>query len=435
MAIDQQELGAAAGGAPGTTPGVTPPRAALDARDGAPAAAVRPGPPLSGPILHFGYSHTLAYVARETLLGLRARGWDIHLGCPDDRWTARLRRDGFEVHPVDMPHRATAGEAVVGAAHFTRLLGALGPALVHTHNAHHGVVGRVLARAFRVPSVHTWRYSPLDASSNPLQQAAYRLAESVASRAGREVLFQNHEDLRQAVAHRLVAPQRAVLVHNGIDVAHYAAASRTRAEVRAELGVPQDAPLVVCIARLAERKGLPDLLEAIARLTPRHPDLRLCVLGTGPALPHLEAQAVRLGLAPRVHFAGQLEDVRDVLHAADALCLSSRREGIPRAVLEAMAARLPVVGTDVVGTRAVVRHGETGLLVPYGQPAAIAVALDRLLCEPALARGLVARAEQDVRDVWDVSLVVDRIEASYLRVLGAPTAHGPVLVAPLAVGG
>jgi glycosyltransferase involved in cell wall biosynthesis len=297
-------------------------------------------------------------------------------------------------------------------------------ALVHTHNAHHGVVGRYLARALGIPSVHTWRYSPIDAAERRAIQLLYGVAEGSAARAGGYVFFQNAEDMDFAVSKRIVPCKRAVLVGNGICIERYEQPSRNPAETRAQLGVSNEAELVVCIARMAERKGIPDLLAAFALLAAERPAIELVCLGAGPHRRRFEAEADRLGVESRVHFAGQRDDVPDVLAASDVLALTSSREGVPRAVMEAMAARVPVVATDVVGTRAVVADGQTGLLVPFGAPQAVARAIARVLDDDELCHRLTSEAHTVLVRDWHQRQVVERMAVGYRQLLNTAQDRG-----------
>jgi glycosyltransferase involved in cell wall biosynthesis len=369
------------------------------------------------PVLHVGYSHTLSYIVRDSLLGLRETGWPVHVACPEDRWTRRIREDGFPVWNIRLPHRASPGQATIGGWDLLRTLRRRRFGLVHTHNAHHGVVGRHLARMLGIPSVHTWRYNPVDASDRQAIQAVYSLAEASAARAGDYVFFQNAEDMAFALNRRIVPAKRALLVGNGIRIEHYERSTHDRAETRAQLGVAPAAELVLCVARMAERKGIPDLIDAFALLAAERPAAELVCLGSGPHRPRFEEQARRLGLGARVHFAGQRDDIPDVLAASDVLALTSSREGVPRAVMEAMAARVPVVATDVVGTRAVVVDGQTGLLVPFGAPQAIARALAKMMDDDELRKRLTAEAHTRLVRDWHQRFVVERMDRCYRELL------------------
>jgi glycosyltransferase involved in cell wall biosynthesis len=383
-------------------------------------------------VLHVGYSQTLSFNAREQLKGLRDRGWHVHVACTADEWARRLHADGFEVHDVRLGYHPSLSEALAGGRDLVSCIRACRPQLVHTHNAHHGIVGRLIARGFGIPAVHTWRYNPIDASSSWLTALSYGTVEGVASRAGQAVLFQNAEDLRFGVESGIVPRGTAHLIGNGIAVDQYTRPQKSRNATRDALGVRRDAELLLCIARLDDRKGVPDLLKAFAQLAPRRPCLELVILGIGPLYERLAKEAAERGLSDRIHLLGQRDDVPDVLHAGDVLCLTSRREGVPRSVMEAMAARVPVVATDVVGTRAIVVDGETGLLVPLGEPASLAAAVNRLLDDPHLAARLTERGHALVASEWDQSLVVDRVADIYQLLLSNAAAPGRVSPTPAA---
>jgi glycosyltransferase involved in cell wall biosynthesis len=365
---------------------------------------------------------TLSTVAFEQLCGLRDRGWDVRVACHFDGWEQRLRDEGFPLLAIGLAHRGSAASMLRAAPVLLEEIRRRGVALVHTHNAHHGVLGRIVARVAGVPAVHTWRYHPLDATGSRALRVCFGAAEAVAARAGSAVLFLNEEDMEEAVRLRIVPASQARLIRNGIRIERYRTPLVAPAEVRRTLGVAPDAELVACIARLHERKRQADLLEAAAMLARRRPRLRVLVVGSGPDESALRAQVDRLGLGEVVTFTGHREDVRDILHASDLVCLPSRREGAPRALLEAMAAGRPIVATDVAGTRAVVERDRTGLLVPFADPVALAGAIAEVLDSPRLALRLGANGPDAVkRGGWEEEAVTDRVAGIYREILGAAT--------------
>jgi glycosyltransferase involved in cell wall biosynthesis len=154
-----------------------------------------------------------------------------------------------------------------------------------------------------------------------------------------------------------------------------------RAALAAELGLAVDAPLVVAVGRLTEQKNHALTVRALAQV----PDAALLIVGEGPLRDPIAAAARDAGVADRVVLAGVRPDAREVVGAADAFVLSSTWEGLPLAVLEALAAGTPLVATAVRGVRDLVRDGESALLVPPGDPDALAAALRRVLGDPELA--------------------------------------------------
>lgn len=180
-----------------------------------------------------------------------------------------------------------------------------------------------------------------------------------------------------------VDAQRSKVIHNGVDTDYFQPPSpAVRSRIRARLGLPEAAPVVICVAQLRPEKAHGDLLEAFARCDVS--TARLVLVGDGPLRDELKRQAKELGLEDRILFAGEVTDVRPFLAAADLFALSSVAvETFSNAALEASAAGLPVVLTDIGGARELVDEGASGLVVPPRNPAALATALEDLLRDQA----------------------------------------------------
>jgi glycosyltransferase involved in cell wall biosynthesis len=186
------------------------------------------------------------------------------------------------------------------------------------------------------------------------------------------------------------------------------------------LRIPEDAPVIGFIGRSTRDKGVPELVAAHALLLPRWPRLRLLMAGrteSGDPLP--EGTAERIRRTPQILALGQVRDVAAVLHLADVVALPSHREGFPNVLLEAAAAAKPVVAARVTGSVDAVVDGGTGLLVPAGDAAALAAALDRILGDPQLAANLGAAARRRVIAQFSQQRVWTALEAEYLSLLAA----------------
>jgi glycosyltransferase involved in cell wall biosynthesis len=219
------------------------------------------------------------------------------------------------------------------------------------------------------------------------------------------------------VRERGVPADRVSLIYNGAPLDEFAPAGPERGRrVRRELSLAADAMVVGSIGRLNAQKGHRHLLDATPGLFERHPSARVLIVGDGDLRNELEAQANRLGVAPRVVFAGHRSDIPDVLAALDVFCISSLYEGTPLALFEAMAAGRAIVSTSVDGCREVLEEGVTGLMVPPANAAALAGALDRVLADVAL-RGRLGRHALEASRRFDVSACVEQMEALYDQVL------------------
>jgi glycosyltransferase involved in cell wall biosynthesis len=219
-----------------------------------------------------------------------------------------------------------------------------------------------------------------------------------------------------------VGPGRVTRIYNGIDLERFRPGARAGPEggfrdLRQECGIPPGAPVVAVVARLQALKGHEDLLRCLPELWQRFPELRVLAAGQGPHEGHLRALAADLDDRGRVLFLGHCPDVRPVLEAADLFVLPSHREGLPNAVLEAMAMGVPVVATAAGGTGEVVMDGKTGLLTPPGDPAALGAALSRLLEDPGLQARLVKGARRHLEEQFSLTRAVDQVEALLQRVV------------------
>jgi len=186
--------------------------------------------------------------------------------------------------------------------------------------------------------------------------------------------------------------------------------TRSRDELRSELAVEDGRCLAVSVARLAPQKALPMMFEALRR-TDTQPVLALA--GEGPLQEELRALARRLGLGDRVRFLGFRDDVADVVAAADVFCLSSIWEGVPLAVQEAMLLETPVVSTAVGGMGEIVVDGVSGRLVPSGDAAALAAAIDEVCATPDVARAWARRARLDLAERFSAEKMLRRLETLY----------------------
>jgi glycosyltransferase involved in cell wall biosynthesis len=195
-------------------------------------------------------------------------------------------------------------------------------------------------------------------------------------------------------------------IPNGIPEQH-----RRGTDVRAELGIAPDAPVIGAVGQLREEKALDVLIDAAGRLAPRVDGLTVLLPGAGPEEAALREAAA--GLDGTVRFLGLRDDIPDVLAAMDVAVCCSHREGSPLSVMEYMAAGLPVVATRVGGVPDIVIDGEQGVLVAPGDAGALAAALGELLGDPARREAMGARARERQREEFDLDVMVGRVQELY----------------------
>jgi glycosyltransferase involved in cell wall biosynthesis len=225
---------------------------------------------------------------------------------------------------------------------------------------------------------------------------------------------------------------RHAIIPNGVRVGPPPDAGDVR-RARAALGLAPDDLVVGCVAALRPEKRHELLLGAAARLVPRHPRLRVVLLGSGEREGELRAAAAALGLADRVVFAGFRTDVVSLLPALDVKALASVQETYPVSVLEAMAAARPVVMTDPPGVPDIVVDGVSGFRVPVGDEAALADRLDRLLADPALRQRMGARGYERAAREFPIERTLAGYEELFRRLARRPSSILPAT--PAAPGG
>jgi glycosyltransferase involved in cell wall biosynthesis len=214
--------------------------------------------------------------------------------------------------------------------------------------------------------------------------------------------------------------RRGILAYNALDFGRFENRSAgERGEVRSGLGIPPDAFVAGTVGRLAPQKGLDVLLAAAQRVLAQRGDAWFVIVGSGELAGALRAQAGELGIAGRVVFTGARQDVERLLPAFDLFVSSSLWEGLPTAILEAMAARVPVVATRVSGTVELVEDGLTGLLAPPGDSDALAKTILAIMEQPDAAAAMAARARPLAASRFDISAIARQHEALYRNLMRA----------------
>ena len=195
----------------------------------------------------------------------------------------------------------------------------------------------------------------------------------------------------------------------------------TRNELLAELRLPDDARLIGLVGRLWPQKRVKDAIWAADLLKVIRPDVHLLILGDGPQRDRLRRYRDQVEIRDKVHFLGRRDDVGRLLPHFDVLWSTSAYEGQSNAIMEAMSAGVPVVATDIPGTRDLVVDGRTGYLFPVGNRAMLAKRTNKILDDPALARRLAQAAKKQMADEFSVEKMIDRYADLYRRILEDPS--------------
>ena len=402
--------------------GATPPRGGVRPQDGV-------GPRL----VHV----TTTDISLELLLGPQlsafvTAGYEVIAMSAPGPFVAAVERRGVRHVPLEHATRSMDPRADLRTlGELVRSFRQLRADIVHTHNPKPGVYGRLAARAAGVPVVVNTVHGLYALPEDPWKKrmAVYGL-ERLATACSDAELVQNPEDMDTLERSLHVPRQRLTLLGNGIDLDRFGASadhadrterSELRTSTRRELGLDDDAVVVGAVGRLVLEKGYEELFEAWRGVSALHPRAVLLVVGptddakSDAVGPEVIERARRQG----VRFLGMRDDVEHLYRAMDLYVLASHREGFPRSAMEAAAAGLPIVATDIRGCRQVVDHDTTGLLVPVRSADRLGAALDMLISDPERRRRMSNAAVERSRLHFDQRQVIDITLETYRRLLSA----------------
>ena len=333
----------------------------------------------------------------------------------DMSWLATQR--GVPVIPVPGLRNEAGRIADLRAlASLYRLCRAHRPDIVHCHTFKDRILGAIAARLAGVPAtVVTFHGTPFRGHFTGRKAKVVLWADRlVGQRLARAVIAISERQRDELIELGIAPPERVHIVRIGLDLRPLLSAERVRGELRRELGLPVDALLIGAVGRLAPIKRLGEFLTAARHvLNSTARVVRFVLVGDGGERQALERQTRELGLDSHVSFLGWRHDLTRVYADLDVVALSSASEGTPACLLEGMAAGVPVVATRVGGVPDVVEDGVTGLLVPAGDPGALAKAVLRLASDDDLRRELGANGRKFVFPAFDVTTLERHMRTLY----------------------
>lgn len=360
---------------------------------------------------------TLYHFLLPLMKGMAEEGHEVVGVSSDGPLIENVRQAGFRVEPVRIDRSYNLLRHLRSARTLKRLFRDEDFDIVHVHTPVAALVGRYAAwrarRRGRPRIVYTAHGFYFHEHMPVLKRGIFVFLEWLAGRVTDVLFTQAEEDAATARRLSLLPKGRPVqAIGNGVDPArfHPEPNGRARARIRKALGTPMDRPVILMIGRLVGEKGYPELIEAM-----RDVDAELWVAGERLESDHAEdidraiaAAETDPVLKSRVRFLGYRGDVPELLRAADIFTLPSHREGMPRSIIEAMMTGLPVVGTDIRGSREEVMPEETGLLVPVKDSDALAAALTRLAGDALLRKKWGEAGRKRALELYDEAKVIER---------------------------
>jgi len=310
---------------------------------------------------------------------------------------------------VDIPERGPADPRTL--LRLAREIRDFRPDLLHAHDYKTNVLSVLLGRWHRIPVVTTLHGY---VARGGRLEAYYQVDRCALGRMDHVIAVS--EDLHRTTLALGVAPSRCSLVENAIDAEQYRR-TRTAREAKVRLGIDPDRPVVGSVGRLAPEKGYETLIRSVDRLVREGHDVGLLIAGEGDQRPGLQALIADLGRSDRFRLLGHKPDLMDFYQAIDVFASSSLREGLPNALLEAMAMEVPVVATRIAGIPRLIDHGENGLLVPPGCVPGLAGGLASLLGDAGLRARLGRSGRRTVEARFGFDARMRKIRAIYDGIL------------------
>jgi len=354
---------------------------------------------------------TLYHFLLPLMEGLRANGHEVVGICSDGDLLAAVRGRGFRVETVALPRSLSLRRNLSAFSQLRALFRRERFDMLHVHTPVAAAVGRFAAATTAMPKVvytaHGFYFHEF--MPHP-KRAAFIAMEWIAGRFTDTLFTQAAEDAATARRLGLCRTGDIEPIGNGCDPALFHGDAAARQRIRAALGTDPDRVVIAAVGRLVAEKGFPELVEAM-----RQVDAELWLIGARLPSDHSGAldevfAAVETDpdLRRRIRLLGYRADIAALLAAADIFTLPSHREGMPRSVIEAMFTGLPVVATDIRGTREEVIHGDTGYLVPVRDPRHLAEALNNLVGDPDLRQAMGTAGRARARAEFDEALVIAR---------------------------
>lgn len=344
-----------------------------------------------------------------------------------------LKRKGYQVEGASYPDTPLSGLDAFWAVPFSRspysmkniaafkaisrLLRVRKYDLIHVHTPVAGFLVRFAARTTDIPVLYTVHGFHFYEGAPLRNHLIYRTMERLSARWTAGLIVMNREDFEAGRRFGFVEGENLFYVHGvGVDLDYYQPGSTDSNKMSIGLEISQGVPIALCIAEFTPNKNQSLLIDAWKYVLAEIPNAKLLLVGRGECERLLRERVVREGLSTSIYFLGYRTDIPQLLSLADVVTLASKREGLPRSLMEAMAAGRPVVATNVRGNRDLVRDGINGLLVPTDNARSLSQALVRVLTDKESARRMGLAGHEMVQE-YSLDRVLGEMWAIYRKYL------------------
>lgn len=294
-----------------------------------------------------------------------------------------------------------------------------GEIIVHTHSSKAGILGRWAARLAGVRCIiHTVHGFSFHRFQPSLLRAFYVFLERLTASITRAFILVSRANMEEGLHEKIFTPDKAVLIRSGIDIREYQNVQCNRTAVRESLGITNGAPVVAMISCFKPQKAPLDFIKTARLVIDEHEHVEFLLVGDGALRSQIEELAGRLQIAEKVHLAGWRRDVPQIMNSIDVLVLSSLWEGLPRVLPQAMAAGIPVVASDVNGSREAIHDGVNGFMLQPRDIQGLAGKIVYLLKHPEEARAMGLKGKEMVGE-FDIWKMLEQQDQLYTQVSGS----------------
>ena len=358
---------------------------------------------------------TLQHLLIPLVDAMKDRGWEVTCICSEGNYLEPLKLKGYLIKPVNISRNIynVIGH-IISIYKIYKICRKEGFDVIHVHTPIAALIGRVAGYLAQIPLViHTAHGFYFHDEMPKWKYNIYVLLEAWAGRFTDYLFTQSNEDADTAIAKGIANKSKALAIGNGVDLEKYNPDSHNKRQIQALLGIPPGAFVIGVVSRFVKEKGLVELMDAVISLSENFTDVYLLMVGERLSSDHnasIETELIsyKKKLGQQMILTGYQSDVPRLLSAMDIFCLASYREGMPRSVIEAMAMGLPVVATNIRGSREIVIEGETGFLVPTRDVEKLAKAIESLIVNPRLCIQMGQAGRKRVTAIYDERVVINK---------------------------
>lgn len=358
-------------------------------------------------------------VFSQVIRGLNKERFGVFVASnPGGTFEKKLTEVGIKIDPLDMTSRYNLGTI----SQLKKIIKTKDVQIVHSQGGRADFFARIAARIANVPIIISSVAMLVEGYDvSILRKGLYVLIDRWTERWVNKFIVLS-EALRRALIERhKIPPEKIVRIYNGIELKEYnpdlKEVRSKKLEVRRELGLKNDVPVIGAIGRLVWQKGFEYLIQAIPKVIEVFPETRFLIVGEGPLKDKLKVKSEKLKVKDNIIFTGFRSDIKEILASIDLLVMPSLLEGLPMVLLEGMAMAKPIVATRIDGVTEVLENGKMGLLVPAKNPHALAEAILKVLNNKTKADLLGQNARKMVEEKFSVEKMVEQIEWVYEKLL------------------